>query len=285
MAREGLTILEVISKSSQYLKRKGISRYKTDSEWLVAFALKCKRMDLYLRFGELLGDEILDVIKNLVIKRGKRIPLQHILGEVHFAGLTLKSDRRALVPRFETEFLVDYLKNQLSSAFSGKIADLGCGSGAISLSLGALMPNAKIWGFDKSISALALANENLSLCKLEGQVFFEEFDWLANASLAGQYDLIVCNPPYLTQKEWQEADPEVRLHDPKEALISQKNGLNDLEHVVSIASNSLNKDGHLALEFGLNQADAVEELLNGTFDVDIVKDQYLVRRFAFASKK
>jgi release factor glutamine methyltransferase len=285
MVREGLTILEVISKSSQYLKRKGISRYKTDSEWLVAFALKCKRMDLYLRFGEVLGDEILDAIKNLVIQRGKRIPLQHILGEVHFAGITLKCDHRALVPRFETEFLVDYLQNQLSSAFSGNIADLGCGSGAISLGLGTLMPNAKVWGFDKSISALALAKENLSLCKLHDQVSFEEFDWLANDSLRNTYDLIVCNPPYLSQEEWQQTEPEVKLHDPKEALISQQNGLSDLAHVIGIASNSLNKNGHLALEFGLNQADAVEQLLLQHFDVKIVKDQYLVRRFAYATKR
>jgi release factor glutamine methyltransferase len=285
MVRENLTILEVISKSSQYLKKKGITRYKTDAEWLVAFALECKRMDLYLRFGEVLGDDALDAIKKLVIERGKRIPLQHILGEVHFAGLTLKCDRRALVPRFETEFLVDYIHNQLSSAFSGKIADLGCGGGAISLSLGALLPNAQVWGLDKSPSALELANENLSFSKLQGQVFFEEFDWLANSSLSDSYDLIVCNPPYLTEQEWQETEPEVQLHDPKEALISQKNGLSDLAHVVRIASKSLDKNGLLALEFGLNQADAVEQLLIQSFDVEILKDQYLVRRFAYATKR
>ena len=122
---DSLTILEVITKSSEYLARKSVPNYKTDAEWLIAFALDCKRMDLYLRYGEVLNSIILNKIKVLDYAAGKRVPLQHILGQVQFAGLTLKSDGRGLVPRSETEFLVDYLYQKYQSDFKGKIADLG----------------------------------------------------------------------------------------------------------------------------------------------------------------
>lgn len=280
-----LTILEVLTKSSEYLARKGVPNYKTDTEWLVAFSLGCKRLDLYLRFGEVLDPIILNKIKSLVVQRGKRVPLQHILGQVQFAGLTLKSDLRGLIPRNETEFLVDYLCQKYKSDFQGKIADLGCGSGAIILSLCSFMPNAQGCGFDKSKDALALANENLDLCKLGNRVAFKEFDWTKQDQFSSNFDLIVCNPPYLTHSEWIKAEPEVQTYDPLSALVADNEGLSDIEFVVALAQNTLSQGGALALEFGVSHADCVKDLLSKAFDVEIIVDQYLVRRFAFAVKR
>lgn len=281
---KSLSILEVISKSSNFLEKKGVPNYKTDAEWLIAHALGCKRMDLYLRFGEILNESILGKIRALVVKRGERIPLQHILGSVHFAGIRLKCDDRALVPRHETEFLVDYVSQRITTSFSGKIADLGCGGGAIILALCNQLPDAVGVGFDKSDLALGLAKENCHSSGLSSRVSLQNFDWLENDFLPESFDLIISNPPYLSKEEWLSTEPEVKSYDPIAALVAQQNGLSDIRKIVSIAQNSLSKGGYLALEFGHKQAKHLEELLAKEFVFEIIRDQLLVRRFVFATK-
>ena len=281
---KSLSILEVISKSSNFLEKKGVPNHKTDAEWLIAHALGCKRMDLYLRFGEILEESTLEKIRSFVVKRGERKPLQHILGSVHFAGLQLKCDDRALVPRHETEFLVDYVSQRISTNFSGKIADLGCGGGAIILALCNQLPNAVGVGFDKSDCALGLAKENCNSTGLTSRVSLQKFNWLENEFLPESFDLIISNPPYLSKEEWLSTEPEVKSYDPIAALVSQENGLSDIRKIVSIAQNSLSKGGYLALEFGQGQAKLLEELLVKKFVFEIFRDQLLVRRFVFATK-
>jgi release factor glutamine methyltransferase len=281
---KSLSILEVISKSSNFLEKKGVPNHKTDAEWLIAHALGCKRMDLYLRFGEILNESILGKIRALVVKRGERIPLQHILGSVHFAGIRLKCDDRALVPRHETEFLVDYVSQRITTRFSGKIADLGCGGGAIILALCNQLPDAVGVGFDKSDFALRLAKENCHSSGLSSRVSLQNFDWLENDFLPESFDLIISNPPYLSKEEWLSTEPEVKSYDPIAALVAQQNGLSDIRKIVSIAQNSLSKGGYLALEFGHKQAEHLEELLAKEFVFEIIRDQLLVRRFVFATK-
>jgi release factor glutamine methyltransferase len=281
---KSLSILEVISKSSNFLEKKGVPNHKTDAEWLIAHALGCKRMDLYLRFGEILDESILGKIRALVVKRGERIPLQHILGSVHFAGLQLKCDDRALVPRHETEFLVDYVSQRITTSFSGKIADVGCGGGAIILALCNQLPDAVGVGFDKSDFALGLAKENCHSSGLSSRVSLQNFDWLENDFLPESFDLIISNPPYLSKEEWLSTEPEVKSYDPIAALVAQQNGLSDIRKIVSIAQNSLRKGGYLALEFGHKQAEHLEELLAKEFVFEIIRDQLLVRRFVFATK-
>ena len=281
---KSLSILEVISKSSNFLEKKGVPNHKTDAEWLIAHVLGCKRMDLYLRFGEILDESILEKIRSFILKRGERKPLQHILGSVHFAGLQLKCDGRALVPRHETEFLVDYVSQRLTTNFSGKIADLGCGGGAIILALCNQLPETVGVGFDNSVCALELAKENCNSSGLNSKVSLKNFNWLENEFLPDTFDLIISNPPYLSKEEWLSAEPEVTTYDPITALVAQQNGLSDIRKIVSIAQNSLSKGGHLAMEFGQKQAEHLEELLAQNFVFEIIRDQLLVRRFIFATK-
>ena len=199
-ASENLTIEDVLCKSSDYLARHQVTNFKTDAEWLIAHALGWPRMQLYLKFNEVLSDNSLNSIKKLIMRRGKREPLQHILGSVQFAGLTLKCDSRALVPRHETEFLVDELFKRLGPDFSGKIADLGSGSGAIILSLCSLLPKAHGIGLEKSDAALSLAKENLGLCNLSQQVSFQQHDWQTKSKPQETYDIIVVTlPTYLNK--------------------------------------------------------------------------------------
>ena len=283
-ASENLTIEDVLCKSSDYLARHQVTNFKTDAEWLIAHALGWPRMQLYLKFNEVLSDNSLNSIKKLIMRRGKREPLQHILGSVQFAGLTLKCDSRALVPRHETEFLVDELFKRLGPDFSGKIADLGSGSGAIILSLCSLLPKAHGIGLEKSDAALSLAKENLGLCNLSQQVSFQQHDWLTKSKPQETYDIIVSNPPYLSEEDWDKTQPEVKSYDPKEALIADKQGLGDIEAIIEYSHNRLNDQGFLALEFGMHQADSVTNLLKNLFKVEILSDQFLVRRFAIAHK-
>ena len=283
-ASENLTIEDVLCKSSDYLARHQVTNFKTDAEWLIAHALGWPRMQLYLKFNEVLSDSSLNSIKRLIMRRGKREPLQHILGSVQFAGLTLKCDSRALVPRHETEFLVDELFKRLGPDFSGKIADLGSGSGAIILSLCSLLPKAHGIGLEKSDAALSLAKENLSLCNLSQQVSFQQHDWQTKSKPQETYDIIVSNPPYLSEEDWDKTQPEVKSYDPKEALIADKQGLGDIETIIEYSHNRLNDQGFLALEFGMHQADTVTTLLKNLFNVEILSDQFLVRRFAIAHK-
>ena len=283
-ASENLTIEDVLCKSSDYLARHQVTNFKTDAEWLIAHALGWPRMQLYLKFNEVLSDNSLNSIKKLIMRRGKREPLQHILGSVQFAGLTLKCDSRALVPRHETEFLVDELFKRLGPDFSGKIADLGSGSGAIILSLCSLLPKAHGIGLEKSDAALSLAKENLGLCNLSQQVSFQQHDWQTKSKPQETYDIIVSNPPYLSEEDWDKAQSEVKSYDPKEALIADKKGLGDIETIIEYSHNRLNDQGFLALEFGMHQADSVTNLLKNLFKVEILSDQFLMRRFAIAHK-
>jgi len=283
-ASENLTIEDVLCKSSDYLARHQVTNFKTDAEWLIAHALGWPRMQLYLKFNEVLSDNSLNSIKKLIMRRGKREPLQHILGSVQFAGLTLKCDSRALVPRHETEFLVDELFKRLGPDFSGKIADLGSGSGAIILSLCSLLPKAHGIGLEKSDAALSLAKENLDLCNLSQQVSFQQHDWQTKSKPQETYDIIVSNPPYLSEEDWDKTQPEVKSYDPKEALIADKQGLGDIETIIEYSHNRLNDQGFLALEFGMHKADTVTTLLKNLYNVEILSDQFLVRRFAIAHK-
>ena len=283
-ANESLSIKDVLSKSSDYLARHRVTNFKTDAEWLIAHALGWKRMELYLHFNEILSPDSLASIKKLVMRRGKREPLQHILGSVQFAGVTLKSDSRALIPRHETEFLVDELFRRFGENFDGKIADLGSGTGAIVLSLCTLMPKANGVGFEKSTAALSLANENLNLCDLGQRVSFTHYNWQTNSELKEPFDIIVSNPPYLSECDWEKAEPEVKRHDPKEALVSGKHGLADHKTIIELSSKNLRPKGFLALEFGMNQVDEITKLLGSKFKTEILSDQFLVRRFALARK-
>jgi release factor glutamine methyltransferase len=174
--------------------------------------------------------------------------LQYVLGEAPFRELTLKVDPRVLIPRPETELLVDFIVEHIAPKPQG-ILDLGTGSGAIALALGRTYPTASILAVDRSLESLALAKENAQRCGIAGQMMFLESDWFS--AVDGVFDLIVSNPPYLAEKEWEEAQPEVRLFEPKGALAAANEGLQDLETIMRQAPAYLAKSGMLALETGI----------------------------------
>ncbi len=282
MKDERLTYGEIIEKSKVFLMRKNVPSAKCDAEWIVSFLTNKRRMDLYLEFDNFVPQEQISKIRDMVVKRGTRIPLQHLLGSVQFCSLELKCDDRALIPRSETERLVELIIERYDLNFSGKILDLGTGSGAIVLALCNILKFAHGTGMDCSKESLSLARENLILSGIDGRIEFKTFDWLEEKELEGSYDLVVSNPPYLSIQEWEQAQPEVKLHDPKHALVSKKGGLQHIQGLMKIVPNILKDGGYFCLEIGLGQAEKTKTIMGESFkNVEVLKDLTGVRRFVF----
>jgi len=269
-----LTLLEIIKRTSDFLEGRGVENARLNAEHLVGQALGLKRMQLYLQFEKPLSEAELERIRPLVRRRGLREPLQHIVGEVEFAGLRLRSDRRALVPRPETEYLTEILLSRLPETLPLRVADLGTGMGAIALALAAARPAWAITASDLSADALALARENAAAVGLAERVNFAAGSWFDALPEGERFDLIVSNPPYLAAREVAAAAPEVREHDPRMALVSDEEGLTDLRRLIAGAAARLNSGGLLALETGPEQHGALTEFARaaGWADVESLRD-------------
>ena len=283
MSNENLTFLEVIQLSTDYLNRKGVPNSKVDTEWIVSSVTGKKRIELYLQFEDLVDGGELSEIRNLIVARGKRIPLQHILGKINFAGNEMLCDDRALIPRPETEYLTELVIKKLGKNFNGSILDLGTGSGAIILALCKTLKSARGVGLDKSQNAVSLSKENLKLNNIKN-VSFEKLDWYSD-KIEDSFDVIISNPPYLSEEEWANTEPEVKKFDPKTALVANQNGIADLKKIIKIGEESLKKGGGLFLEIGTDQKNELKENLSHNFEnIEILKDLSNYDRFIFANR-
>jgi release factor glutamine methyltransferase len=243
-----LNVLEVLKKTSEFFASKGIESPRLNAELVVGHALGLARMRLYLEFERPVAESELAAIRELVRRRGRREPLQHVLGFTDFCGLRLKTDARALIPRPETELLVETIVARCAPP-PERILDLGTGSGAIALALAAAFPQARVTAVDSSAAALSLAAENAEATGLGARVEFVESDWFGG--LAGQYyGLIASNPPYLSPEEAAAAAPEVRDHEPAAALTSGEEGFADIGAIIALSAGALAPGGMLALETG-----------------------------------
>src|SRR3954454_15100719 len=189
-----MTVLEVLQSTTAYFKKHGIESPRLNAEHLLALVLKRKRIELYLEFERTLTEQDLAPLRELVRRRGQGEPLQHLLGMVEFAGQTFLCDKRALVPRPETEQLVELLKSQIPNS-KIQILDVGTGSGVIALSLAAKFPEANVTATDVSEDALSLARENAERLSLTSRIAFFRGDLLTYVNHV--YDLIVANLPYV----------------------------------------------------------------------------------------
>ncbi len=281
---EYFTILDIIKKSTDFFRSKGIPSPKTDAEWITSHVMNKSKLELYMSYNDLVSTEHLNIIRELVIQRGRRRPLQHILKCVDFYNINIKCDHRALIPRSETEVLVDKICNKFEESYEGHIVDFGTGCGAIILSLCKFFNNARGTGLDCSQNALELAHENKSKTNIES-VEFNKYNWLSEIYKWPKADLLVSNPPYLDENEWSQSEPEVKDHDPKCALVSKESGLQDLFVIIEKGKDILNNKGMIALEIGHNQAKDVEKkLLTDYCNVVIEKDFSGTKRYVFAER-
>ncbi|MDR1458539.1 MAG: peptide chain release factor N(5)-glutamine methyltransferase [Puniceicoccales bacterium] len=248
------SLLNLLRKSEVFLAKKGLASPRLDAELIFANILGCKRLDLYLRFDHLLDTAMAESIRSAIIRRGHREPLQYITGETQFFDIKIKTDRRALIPRPETEELVELVVQEVGNKTVNKILDLGTGTGAIALALAKNFSNAEVIAVDRSLDALALAIENSKINCIENVTFLQS-DWFSN--LEGLFDIIVSNPPYLSEEELSLSQPEVKDHEPMTALLSGNQGLDDAMKILIQAEKFLNNNGLIALEIGINHGKAL----------------------------
>ncbi len=262
-----ITLGEVLRRSADHLAAKGCESPRLDAELLLAHALEMKRIDLYLAFDRPMVSSELDAARALVARRAGREPVQHILGEWGFRRLTLRVDRRALVPRPETEIVVERCLSLLAGRERPCVLDVGTGTGAIALAIADEQPGARVTGIDVSTDALALARENVERTGLA--VELAEHD-LFTGLPSGPWDLVVSNPPYVAAAEADALAPEVRDFDPHIALF----GEDTVAAVARGAVSVLRGGGALVLEVGDGQAVGVAALLDelGFRDVRITRD-------------
>lgn len=253
-----LTVLEIIKKTTDFFVGKGIESPRLNAELLIGHALGLKRMQLYLQFERPLAETELERIRPLVRRRGHHEPVQYIIGEMEFHGLRLKVDRRALIPRPETEQLIELVVGACSPP-PASVLDLGTGSGAIALALARAFPSAMLTASDCSNDALALARENAETTELASRISFLQSDWFSTVP-AGKFELIVANPPYLSAEETAQAPLEVRGFEPELALSAADDGIAALGKIIECAPPYLAAGGLLALETGITQHARLIEL-------------------------
>ncbi|MDX6478520.1 MAG: release factor glutamine methyltransferase [Gaiellaceae bacterium] len=250
-----MTLAEALRAAAERLAARGVPDPQVDAEWLFAKALGCSRAELALARGRELTPEEDEEAAALVVRRAAREPLAYVLGEWGFRRLTLRTDPRALVPRPETEVLVERCLELLAGQAAPLVLDVGVGSGAIALALADEHPGARVHGVDVSADALTLADENARRTGLADRVVFE----LGEAATLppGPFDLVVSNPPYVEPGEVESLEPEVRDWEPRAALV----GPDTTEAVVSGAWHRLRPGGFLVLETHASAARDVAELL------------------------
>jgi release factor glutamine methyltransferase len=268
-------VLSMLTWADAYLAERGIEEARLNAELLLAHVLQIPRLQLYLQFDRPLVPEELAAFKALFRRRLAREPLQYILGETNFMGLTLRVDRRALIPRPETEHLVEaalaYLKSHADP--SPAILDIGTGSGNIAIALGKSFPGSRVVSIDKSGEALGLARENAD-SNLTPNVVFVQGDVLQDVEIRGTFDLIVSNPPYVSLREYNELEPEVREFEPREAVTDGEDGLRFIRAITARCSSCLAPGGGLMIEIAYNQEKAARRMLEdaGCVDVSVLKD-------------
>lgn len=268
-----LTVLEIIKRTTEFFEKRGIESPRLNAETLIGHALGLKRMQLYLQFERPLEEPELEKIRPLVKRRGNREPLQYIIGDTDFFALKLKVDRRALIPRPETEGLIELVIGRLASA-PATIIDLGTGSGAIALALAKQYPATKVTAVDRSEEALALARENAAASGMAGRVRFLHSDWFSAVPAEERFDVIVSNPPYLSDAETGATEPEVKDHEPRMALSAGTDGAAALVQILQQARTRLSPNGLLACETGIAQHEALraQALALGYAQVESLRD-------------
>lgn len=280
------TVLDVIRWSGEYLTKKGVEKGRLNAEHILAHVLRAKRLQLYLDFDRPLDEAELDRFRPLLRKRAARQPLQYLLGTAQFRDLELAVDRRVAVPRPETEYLIDVLQEVAgrSRVFDAAL-DVGTGSGAIALTLAAEGLARAVVATDLSAAALDVARGNARAAGL-AEVEFRAGDLLEPVE-GRTFDLVLSNPPYLTEAEWLRAEPEVRDWEPRVAMVADESGLAVIRRLIGGLEGVLRPGGWVGLEVGSTQAGRVAAMLEGRPGLRAVQvhdDLAGRRRYVFARR-
>ncbi len=266
MSREVWTPLKILQWAIPYLSQKGIKTARLDAECMIAHALGIDRLKVYLQFDRPLSMEELDHLRNFMKRRAGREPLQYILGKREFFGHSFKVNPGVLIPRPETEHLVETALEFLrgNACPHSKVLDLGTGSGCIAISIGKEWP-VEVWAVDLSEKALEIAKENARTIHPDGIYHWRLgncFEAL-NPADPDKFQVIISNPPYLLEGEKEELDEEIRLFEPKEALFGGQDGLRVYREIGQLLSQKLDEGGAAFLELHSNNVDKIRNIFSG----------------------
>lgn len=269
-----MTILEILKITEDYFIKRNLKNARLDAEFLLASVLKINRMQLYLQQEKPLSDIETDTYREYVKRRAKHEPIQYILGNTAFYGLEFNVNKNVLIPRPDTEILVEEILNNVDKSNEIKILDIGTGSGCIAISLAANLPKAEIIAVDISNEALLLAKDNAVRNNVSNKIQFVNLDILGDWVLYGKFDVIVSNPPYIEINEYNMLDDEVLKYEPIIALTDNNNGMTFYDRISSEAPNFLTQNGKLFFEVAYNQADKVMYVMekNKFINISKIKD-------------
>lgn len=258
------TILKLLKWATSYFRSRDIESPRASAEILLAHALNLQRIDLYLRYDQPLDGDELNRFKVLLKRRAKREPVAYIVGRKGFWELDLKVTGDVLIPRPETECLVERALEIVSAASTvtgQRIIDLGTGSGAIILALASQQPDQLYFASDASLKAIEIARDNARRLHLAEHVCFFGGDWFAPLGPeSGCFDLIVSNPPYIRSGELEGLQPEIVDYEPAHALNGGSDGLASLGRIIDQAHQYLKPGGMLLVEIGHEQQTAVHRI-------------------------
>lgn len=269
------TITELIGWSSAYLKEKGFEDARLNAELLLCHTLNYKRIDLYTKFDKPLTKTELALYKSYFKRRLDHEPLQYIIGEAKFMGLKFKVDKRVLIPRQETEILVEQVINKCRN-FEGQIniLDIGVGSGNIAVSLAKFIENALVTAIDISTGALEVAKLNIENNNVSDRVELINHDIFDKLNLNKKFDIVVSNLPYISKQEFKEVSADVSRYEPRLATTDGCDGLTYYRRIADVSRSILNNIGNVFVEIAYNQNEDVTRIFSemGYVNLETVKD-------------
>lgn len=282
-----LTVLEALKLSDEYLKKYNIDSSRLNAELLLADILSCKRLDLYLLYDKPLREFEITKYRDYLKRRSRREPLQYIIGYVEFFGYKFLVDPSVLIPRPETELLVEYALKKYLPEDKIRILDVGVGSGNIAASILKNLPSSTAVGVDINDDTLSLASKNASENNVIGRLELIKFDILKDDyKTLGDFDMVISNPPYISLTDFENLEPELKHYEPLLSLTDNDDGYSFYKKIISVSSHLLKKNGRLFFELGKDQHTKVKKMMieNGFSNINIVKDYSDIERVIFGEK-
>lgn len=283
------TILKLIEWSANYLSEKGFDDARLNAELMLAHALNLKRIDLYMKFDTILSPDQLAKYKSYFNRRLKHEPVQYILGYTEFMGIRFEVNPAVLIPRPDTEVLVESVLNYCKTLSSKNISvcDIGTGSGCIAISLAKMIPDSLVTAIDKSAEALEVAERNGLSAGVSERVKFVHTDLLKEKYEDENFDIIVSNPPYISKNEVETLQPEVRFFEPEYAYTDFADGLSFYRMISKFGHAILKNTGSIFVEVGYNQAEAVKDIFENDkySEIESYKDYNGIARVVKAERR
>ena len=282
---QALNVKDVLDKSTDYLESKGIESPRLNAEWLLAHTLGKERLELYLQLDRMLSESETGEYRSLLKERLNNKPLQYIIGEVDFMGFRLNVDKTVLIPRPETEQLVEIALERLKShnGKALKILDIGTGSGNIAIALAKFLPDAIITAIDVSANIIAVAKQNAEENEVADRIEFFVHNIKSDEFTHSGYAMIISNPPYIALETMSSLSPDIREWEPELALTDFSDGLDMINEVIELSKGRLNEDGLLLMEIaGDGQSEPLKKMLSeaGYSNIKIESDYNSHARFA-----